>query len=167
MTAPALEMMRCDKRSMTLSKAGCARLWLSAQEKENRPKEWEGRFSCIGCRVGAMSAGKSMPVTAEAVEAWRMVCPRCRKPAQRMIKERFCISCFNRAAEVLRGKNSKGNPPKILLDRLHSEIVVVSDGATTRIVSEDSVVDLAEVIVLHARTASGALAFSRPAAHVG
>ena len=167
MTAPALEMMRCDKRSMTLSKAGCAKLWLSAQE--NRPKEWEGRFACIGCRVGAMSAGKPMPETAEAVEAWRMVCPRCRRPAQRMISGRFCISCWNRNREATASppKNSKGNPPRLLLDRLHSEIVVVSDGAAARIVREENVVDLTELIVLHARTATGALAFSRPAAHVG
>jgi hypothetical protein len=167
MTAPALEMMRCDKRSMTLSKMGCARLWLSAHE--NRPKEWEGRFGCIGCRVGAASAGRPMPVTAEAVEAWRMVCPRCRRPASRMISDRFCISCWNRNREAtVTLKNSKGNPPKILLDRLHSEIVMVSDGATARLVREDSVVDLAEVMVLHARAAVGALAFSRPAAtHAG
>jgi hypothetical protein len=166
MTTPALEMMRCDKRSMTLSKAGCAKLWESAQA--NRPKEWEGRFACLGCRVGAMSAGKTMPVTAEAVEAWRMVCPRCRKPAQRMIKERFCISCFNRDAEVRRGRNSKGAPPKELIARLHPEIVAVSDGAAARIVREENVVDLTELIVLHARAATGALAFSRPAAaHAG
>ncbi|WP_158933017.1 hypothetical protein [Acidisphaera sp. S103] len=166
MTAPALEMMRCDKRSMTLSKAGCARLWLSAQE--DRPKEWEGRFACIGCRVGAMGAGKPMPVTTEAVEAWRNVCPRCRRPAQRMIGNRFCVSCWNRNREATVMKNSKGNPPQVLLARLHSEIVAVSDGAATRVVREESVVDLAEIIVLHARAATGALAFSRPAAvHAG
>ena len=92
-----LDMMRCDRQSMTLTKSGCARLWRSAQDK--RPSEWEGRFVCLTCAVGAANAGGSISVTASETEALRTICPRCQRRTLRFIGGRICVSCYNRERE--------------------------------------------------------------------
>lgn len=158
MTTPALEMMRCEKRSMTLSTAGCSKLWLSAEE--NRPKEWEGRFACLACPIGARNSGRAVIQTAGAVEMIRMMCPRCFRPAQRLVQDYLCISCYNRHCEVLRGRNAKGNRPQ-LADMLRSEIIVVAEGIVERTVRRDMVTGPAEIIIAAAKKTSSTMAFGR------
>ena len=83
MDAPALEMMQCAPRNMTLSRPGCARLWLSANgNPENRPKPWNERSACIVCPVGATNAGRVQSPIAGAGDTLRLKCPRCERPAQ-------------------------------------------------------------------------------------
>jgi hypothetical protein len=155
------EVFRCDRRAMTLSRPGCARLWESAQR--DRPQEHEGRFSCLTCPVGASHAGKTISTVAASVEALRRVCPRCRRQTSRLIHGRLCVGCYNRDREAVAGKNAKGGRPQ-LCDRLHVERLAVIDSAAPRIVQQDRVVDLVELIIVHARAATGALAFGRSGA---
>lgn len=155
---PLPPMMHCERRNLRLSVPGCVTLWQSAAAK--RPEPWEGRAACMGCPIGARHAGHNVPTTAPAVEAIRMMCPRCFHPAERLIKGILCVSCYNRHLEAAKGKNAKGGRPQ-LLDRLHSEIVVVVEGQAERRVKRDAVVGPAEVIVSLAKLASAPMAFGR------
>ena len=155
-----MELMRCDRQKMNLTVPGCSRLWLSAQA--DRPKEWEGRYACLTCPIGAANSGASMPTTAEASEFLRKICPRCERPAERFIRNEQCVSCYNRAREVRVGKNAKGNPPTLLPGRLHSEIVVRFDATGHGLITRPQVVGLGEVIVSEARLAQNPIAFARP-----
>ena len=162
---PTLEMMRCERRNMTLSRPGCAKLWLSANtgEKDRRPKPWEGRAACVVCPLGALNAGVEQSPAAGAVESIRMICPRCERPAQRLIHDRLCVSCYNREREALIGKNAKGGRPR-LCDVLHARKIAVTDAAGTRDVRAPSVASASEVMLAAAKKATGWLAFTRPAA---
>jgi hypothetical protein len=57
--------------------------------------------------------------------------------------------------------NSKGAPPKKILEKLHPESVAVFDGERTHMVREDAVYDLEELIIVQARLATKPLAFGR------
>ena len=164
MDAPALEMMQCAPRNMTLSRPGCARLWLSANgNPENRPKPWEGRSACIVCPVGAANAGRVQSPVAGAVDALRLICPRCERLAQRLIHKRLCISCYNREREVRIGRNAKGGRPH-LTDRLGGVAIAVTDCIGATRVRAVEAVSAAEAMIAAARKATGWLAFGRPAA---
>lgn len=101
-----------------------------------------------------------MSAAVASVEAWRRVCTRCRRQTSRLINQRFCPSCDLRQREVVAGKNRKGTRPG-LCDRLHSQRVAVVEGGVERVVQQDQVLDLLELIIVHARTATGAMVFAR------
>lgn len=164
--AQTFEMMRCDRRNMTLSRPGCAKLWLSANtgEKDRRPKPWEGRAACVACPLGATNAGVEQSPVAGAVESIRMICPRCERPAQRLIHDRLCVSCYNREREALIGKNAKGGRPR-LCDVLHQESVVVVERGIARLVRVGPVTSAAEVVIGLSRRASCPPLFGRPPTH--
>ena len=149
---------------MTLSKPGCARLWISANDGDRRPQPWEGRSACVVCPVGAASAGRTQSPVAQAVDAIRLTCPRCERPAQRLIHGRLCVSCYNREREVRIGRNAKGGPPRKLVGQLHGVAIVISDASGTTRVRQVVATCLAEVMIGAAQRATGWLAFSRPAA---
>jgi hypothetical protein len=162
------ELFLCEKTQMRLTRPGCARLWVAANDKDRRPREWEGKFACLACPLGARHAEKPISATAPLQEAWRMCCPRCRRLTLRIIKNRFCPSCYNRAREASSGvmANAKGSPPIKILEKLHPESVAVSDGETIKTVREAAVYDLEELIIVQARLATRPLAFGR-VGHVG
>ena len=165
MEAPALAMMKCLPRSMTLSVPGCARLWISANgSPENRPKPWEGRSACVVCPVGAASAGRTQSPVAGAVDAIRLTCPRCERPAQRLIHGRLCVSCYNRDREARIGKNRKGQPPRKLPGQLHGVGIVITDSTGATRIRQIVATCAAEVMIGAAQRATGWLSFSRPAA---
>ena len=150
-----LEMFTCVRRSMTLSKAGCSRLWQSSHD--DKPAVWEGRHTCRSCTLGARHAGKQ-PTNMVAADAWALVCGRCTRPAERLIGGRLCVSSWNRHREAMVGRNCKGGRP-LLLDRLRTQRVAVSESGAARIVEEAHVLGAAEILVHLARTASGPIAF--------
>jgi hypothetical protein len=114
---------------------------------------WEGRAHCVGCPVGAVNAGERIEdATAARYEAaLRKFCPRCSRPASRLINGRFCVSCYNRDREVARGRNCKGNPPKVVAARLHA----VELWAGNRIEAFPAVTSRSEAILLAAKHARG------------
>ena len=141
---PAIELFVCERRTMRLSRPSCARLWESAQR--NRPEVWEGRHSCLTCPVGAAHAGKTVAPNADVAEAYRMVCPRCFRRADRLIKGDLCVSCYNRQREVRIGRDRKGARPG-LTDRLHTVQVRVRRGKKSELVRFDGVTGLPEVML--------------------
>ncbi len=149
-------MFHCGRRNATLSKPGCARLWLAA--KTTRPDAWQGLSACVACPIGAENAGQPQAATAEACEGIRMVCPRCLCPAPRLINSRLCIGCYNRHGEVLSGRDRKGNRPH-LTDRLWTARVAVHDGGLPRLVETPLVTGYVEVMVHAAKHARGSMAF--------
>lgn len=144
---------------MRLTAAGCGRLFASTLER--RPEAYEGRFACLNCPIGARHAGVVINPAADAVETWRMVCPRCRTLATRIIAGALCISCQNRHYEALKGRDAKGHRPR-LADRLHVERLAVIEGGETRLAEAERVLSAGEVMVLEAKKATGPLAFTRP-----
>lgn len=167
MTQPsATEMFRCDRQAMTLSVGGCARLWRSV--KERRPDPWEARHHCVGCPLGATHAGDTQAAAAHdrASEALRRLCPRCFRPANRLIRGRHCVSCYNRTREVARGRNAKGNPPVVVQARLHAVTLAVgypwpsNRGSDAQTFIE--VTSRIEAIILGAKRAKGPVFFGLP-----
>jgi hypothetical protein len=156
-----LEMFACVRRRLSLTKKGCATLWSSARQKP--PAPWDGRAACIGCNVGARNAGQpEVPEIAAAVDAWRRVCPRCRRVAFRMIGGRLCVSCYNRDREVRIGRNAKGGRVR-LAARLHPVSLRVVSDEGQRTMRLTSALGLPEAMVFATRKAPGPLFFTLPA----
>ncbi len=156
------EVVLCERARMTLSVAGCARYWLSAQE--SRPRPWEGRHRCLTCPIGAARAGRPGDgpfLPAELLRQWA-ICPRCCRPATRLsrdhlIRGRLCVSCFNRDREVLKGKNAKGRPPQLVL---RDVTLAVVEGDGVRQIPHPRVKSDLEAMLVEAMRAKGPLAFS-------
>jgi hypothetical protein len=149
-------MMRCDRQNMTVTTSGCARLWKSALV--DKPHPWEGRLKCVACPVGAAHAGQPITVAVEAAATWRMICPRCFRPATRLIHGDKCISCYNRHCEALRGRNAKGNRPQ-LCDRLHTQQIAVVEGGRVRSITQPMVTSPSEVMINAIKNCRSAMAF--------
>lgn len=156
------ETFRCDRQGMTLTVAGCARLFASTVKK--KPEPYEGRWHCQGCPIGAANAGAPVESIAIGGQDWRLVCARCLRRSDRLIHGRHCVSCFNRGREARIGRNKKGGRPK-LIDRLRAVTLAMTraDGVT-ELVAAKAVIGPAEVMVQRARTATGRLAFGMPPA---
>jgi hypothetical protein len=106
-----MKLFTCPKNPNVtrLTKNTCACLWRRMQRVE-----WESNpnWRCRTCEVGQENAGVkvSAPQPGQSKK-----CPRCGKHrnfGRRAYRgEGICTGCFNRAVEVFRGKNAKGNPP--------------------------------------------------------
>ncbi len=157
--AGGLVMMRCQRRSVTLTESGCAASWEAARKK--RPEPWEGRWHCRSCALGAEKAGKPLPQTAVAADALSCLCPRCFRPASRLINGHLCVSCYNRDREVARGRNAKGGVPRLTAKLHNLTILVVEEGAVRR-ETLDRVTGSQEAMIMLAKRARRPMAFGRP-----
>ena len=91
------EIFDCIKLKARLAKQSCAKRYLS-----------RNFITCSGCAVGAVHAG----VKRDDVQVMlKDTCVRCQKKAQRLIKNKLCISCYNREREYLVGKDRRGKAP--------------------------------------------------------
>lgn len=161
------ETFMCERQKTRLTVAGCVRMFNAAHNPQNAPKPWESRAACVGCPVGAGHAGHRVNPVAEEVHLLATTCPRCLRQSDRIINGHLCVSCYNRHAEVLRGRNAKGSVPR-LSARLHDlEVAVSAAGSGVEIRTERHVTGAAEIIVAVARHAESPLRFgwvaSRPA----
>jgi hypothetical protein len=105
-----------------------------------------------------MNAGEQISVVAEEVATLSKICPRCLQPAERIINDSLCISCYNRAREAQLGRNAKGGTPQ-LCARLHDiDMAVLADGEL-RVTTTHRTVGAAEAMIGVARHAQTALAF--------
>lgn len=145
---------------MTLTPAGCARLWLSAQGNPP-PQPWEGRAACRGCPVGALAAGQRPEHSTEAIDQLRHVCARCGKVCDRIIGGRLCVSCYNRDREAALGRNARGKRPE-LADRLHPASIIVQRGNLPHTIHYGAVLNMEEVLLSSAKSATGAVTMARP-----
>ena len=152
--------MQCERRELTLTHRGCGRLWEAAQAKHAAKKlqPWEGIVTCRTCPVGARNAGRQAEAVFVPAAILAAYCPRCSRPASRLINERLCVSCYNRDREALVGRDAKGNRPA-LCDRVHdARFVVIGDGRD-REVSVCRVLDAAEAMRRVARDAKAPILF--------
>jgi hypothetical protein len=164
METTPLTLFLCDRRNLTLSKAGCARLYASANNGKP-PDPFEGRAACRACPIGALHLTGVLPdPTAQLTEALRRICPRCGRPAERLIWGILCASCDARHREALKGRNAKGHPPA-LSKVLHPASIVMADKGGARIVCRSSVVGLGEIILHAAKSTKTPVAFSRRRLH--
>lgn len=155
-----IELFTCQRRSMRLTTRGCSDLWKSTIARP--PQPFEGRHLCVLCPVGAANSGVVIAPMAQTAEDLRMLCPRCVRPAARLINDAFCVSCFNRHREALRGRNAKGTRPA-LADQLHTECFTVIHGVSRRSVEMPMVTGLSEAMIAVLRKSSKSRVFFAPA----
>lgn len=134
----------CAPLAATLSTATCAARFNEAQSRERF-------FACKNCPVGAHHAGKPPPIRSPLNS--KRVCARCLRQAPRVVWGRWCVSCFNRQQEVIKGRNAKGAAPKKLrADMMRDETIIVrlADGRVKNTVI-DQALNFAEAAIVAAR----------------
>ena len=139
-----LKLFECKARQARLTKRGCQGQWEKAQA--DKPEPWQSLWHCRSCPVGAANAGLVQPKHAD--EALSKLCPRCGRLTERMIKGRLCISCYNRAREVVRGKNCKGNAPVRVAEAIRSIIAIFTVNGVEDIREFEGVTSVNEILVL-------------------
>jgi len=150
-------MVACERRNMRLTEAGCIRFYQSSNPIA--PPVWEGRRSCHLCPVGAARSGAVVDPLQATRERLAPICPRCRRASDRIISGALCISCYNRAAEIRRGRNGKGAPPRVVAGRLFPARVVVIEGGSIDQIETDVSSGPMELALWRARSARGAVSF--------
>lgn len=98
--APNIELFHCAQQRLDLSREACANFHLRRHT-----------VACARCPIGAHHAGRQAPPQHLA----ESTCARCEGHASRIIQGRLCVSCFNRQGEVERGRDRKGNAPRLTL----------------------------------------------------
>lgn len=101
---PGKSYFRCERMRATLSTAACKDSWRRADELNDG-----SHSSCRLCPIGAVHAGE----VAASMSPLKgtLTCCRCHRTAGRLINSMTCVSCYNRAREVLVGRNAKGTAP--------------------------------------------------------
>lgn len=165
-----LQLFACTRRNARLTTVACSKFYAAALRK--KPEPWDANFKCRACPVGAVHAGGgTTPIQDEAakeaaarqqvVDEWKNVCPRCLRLSSRIVKDKLCISCYNRAREVRVGKNRKGTAPKLLPSKLCTVTLRIIDSEGSRVETFDNVTGPEEVMAAVARRAAGAVGFGR------
>jgi len=150
-------MFDCERLSARLTAPSCAARWKKAAERLPDPSN--SLSHCRGCPIGASHAGVAMSSVEAAADEWRMVCCRCLRQSDRLIRGRLCVSCYNREREVKVGRNGKGGRP-LLTDRLKPvSVAITTEDGVTRIVTAESATGAVEIMVQAAKTAKGRLVF--------
>jgi hypothetical protein len=130
---PDRPMFECAALRATLQVERCAGMWTEANGK-NPP---ERLAKCRNCPIGALHAGEvEFDVS---VLRGTGICSRCHRGGMRLIGGDICVSCWNRAREVIVGRNAKGKPPKIHPPLAPRSITVRSGGQNITIKREHSV----------------------------
>jgi hypothetical protein len=144
----------CQPYRAKLSTTACSQRWRTAQQVKG---DAAARFEkCQACPIGAAHAGEA--VTYFSPLFGKPICTRCRRGSmRRMIAGRLCISCYNRELEFGRGKNAKGNPPEIKLDRRTVRYAI--EGAGIQTLTLEHSADLVELMVTVLRKTRGRIVF--------
>lgn len=112
-TLYGLTVFECAPLRATLQPSACASNW---------KRNLEGSV-CRSCSLGAIHSGES---PSKALDTARMHgCIRCNRGAGRLLAGCLCMSCYNRAREVLTGQNAKGSAPTIWANRLHFASAII------------------------------------------
>lgn len=147
-----LRTFDCDAVRATLTILGCAKRWTRAQDRMSD----ETLEACGRCQLGAHHAGKPFVLVSPHFGA--RLCPRCDRGDARMIQGRVCVSCYNREAEVERGRNARGNAPTRARSIHAVRLTLVADNRPRRV--DDAAVGLAEVMRRALRNTKGGVAFA-------
>jgi hypothetical protein len=93
------QYFNCSALRATITPASCSARW----KKSNH------QSVCHACEIGAQHSGKTV-ISRSAVS--ELMCARCHTGASRLVRGCLCVSCWNREAEVVKGFNAKGTPPR-------------------------------------------------------
>lgn len=108
-----LTVFECAPLRATLQPSACASNW---------KKNLEGSV-CRSCSLGAIHSGES---PSKALKTSRMHgCIRCNRGAGRLLAGCLCMSCYNRAREVITGHNAKGSAPRAWAKRLYCTSAII------------------------------------------
>lgn len=99
MTGVVGQYFECGKLRATLTPDACSGRW----KKSNH------QSVCHCCEIGAQHSGKTV-ISRSAIP--ELMCTRCHRGASRLVRGCLCVSCWNREAEVIKGFNAKGTPPR-------------------------------------------------------
>lgn len=108
---PEPELFDCPRRStLRLTASACAGMW--RQAKRMASGSLSPVAKCKGCPIGAGHAGEPVGES-RAVDQLDRRCARCHRPASKLVYGTICVSCANRQYEYLKGRNRRGNRPKM------------------------------------------------------
>lgn len=147
----------CPSGMGRLSVKACAENYQLGRDR----RQQYARLRCQGCALGAQHAVQACGLARSAdagipLLSGRRVCPRCLRPAQRIIGAHLCVSCYNRQREVLVGVNRHGKRPSTPAPKPIRVMVMESDRLS--LVRVDRAYSLLEATILAARR-SGARVF--------
>lgn len=145
---------RCQPREATLSIPACVGMFQRAQAARGR--EAERYTACKTCSVGAAHTGVELILSSWLFDT--MICPRCGHGTMRMIRNRACVSCYNREREVKAGRNAKGKVPSKLAPLIPVEVAYTANRTPRRYRSRHAV-GAPEVMAHIMRTVPGQIIF--------
>lgn len=152
-------MFDCERLHARLTAPSCAARWKKAAER--LPDPASSLSHCRSCPIGAAHAGVTVSPVEAGADSWRNVCCRCLRHADRLIRDRHCVSCYNRDREARLGRNAKGGRPH-LCDQLGTVTVAVRRAGAVELVTAQRVTGIAEVMVAIARATKVPISFGRP-----
>lgn len=147
---PGVSYFGCETLRAKLPVNECATMWRKANRGTAEQREM--RSACKNCPIGATHAGES----ASSISPLRntKTCGRCANPARRLISKHLCISCYNRQAEWLKGKNAKGCVPSRMAQIDARLIEILHDGEPREVYLPLSAND-SEIIIAAIRDSQG------------
>ena len=149
---PGKSFFRCERMRATLSTESCQEMWRRADALDDG-----SHSACRLCPVGAVHAGE----VAASMSPLKgtLTCARCHRAAGRLIHSMVCVSCYNRAAELLKGRNAKGRMP-VKLVALEPRRIRYRHGSDVCTLRLRHTVDVDELIVAALRDSRQAVTFA-------
>lgn len=150
---PGKPMFRCDRLAASLRVASCAEMWREANASGQMP---ERLFRCRACPIGAAHAGES-DASYHRLRGLT-ICSRCHRTDLRLIGGNVCVGCKNREYEWVKGKNAKGQFPKLhpVLARRRCTVLV---GGSVRVLVRELTTATDELVVELLRDSGRAVVF--------
>lgn len=149
---PGKTYFRCERMRATLSTDACQASWRRADELNDGSHN-----SCRLCPIGAVHAGE----VAASMSPLKgtLTCARCHRAAGRLIHGMVCVSCYNRQAEKLKGRNAKGTAP-VKLCALEPRRIRYLHGSEVCTLKLRHTVDTDELVVAVLRDSKQAVVFA-------
>lgn len=136
---PGVTYFSCERLRAKFPIESCAQMWRQANHEKN-----ESRLACKCCPIGAAHAGETSASLSRLKNT--LICARCHRRANRLVKKHLCVSCINREYEWLKGRNAKGMPP-VKLKPLDARTLYYMQGDEMRTLYLPLSVDTEELIV--------------------
>lgn len=157
---PGISYFGCETLRAKLPVTECATMWRKANR--GTPEQREMRSACKNCPIGANHAGES----ASSISPLRntKICGRCQRPSRRLVSKHLCVSCYNRQAEWLKGKNAKGCIPSRMVPLEPRLIEILHAGEPREIYLPLSAND-SEITIAAIRDSQEEVTFKRDAGH--
>lgn len=150
---PGRPMFRCDRLSASLQVSRCESMWREANGPGSCPERVQ---RCRACPVGAAHAGE-VDASYHRLRGLT-ICSRCHRTDLRLIGGNICVGCKNREYEWVKGKNAKGQFPKLhpVLERRRCLVAV---GGSVRVLERELTTAMDELVVETLRDSGRAVVF--------